>query len=65
MEEFVNLEVWALLLQWRGHQRILRAKEVPEGTMLLLAARAKGVGNPVIAVSWRLGLWLHLLHELR
>jgi hypothetical protein len=65
MEEFIDLEIWAFVLGWRVHKQILHGKEVPEGMMVLLVARAKCGGNPVIVMSWQLGLHLYLLGELQ
>ena len=64
-EELIDLEVGAFVFLRRSHQWILAAKEVPEGTVLLLIARANGRRNLVVAVRWLLRLRLHLLDQLR
>jgi hypothetical protein len=53
-EELIDLEVGAFVFLRRSHQWILAAKEVPEGTVLLLIARANGRRNLVVAVRWLL-----------
>jgi hypothetical protein len=53
-EELIDLEVGAFVFWWRSHQWVLAAKEVSEGTVLLLIARANGRRNLVVAVRWLL-----------
>ncbi len=45
MEELNHLEVGALVLWWRDHQRILCGKEVAKRTMALLV--------PLVQLSWK------------